>query len=67
MPHLHALPAARSVVLLAAAAFLSVSASAATPTPAALPAPPPPRIDRGNLVLEGVPPHSPRVAETLDG
>lgn len=67
MPHLHAFPAARSAVLIVAAAFLSVSATAATPTPAAVPAPPPPRIDRGNLVLEGVPPHSPRVAETLDG
>jgi dipeptidyl aminopeptidase/acylaminoacyl peptidase len=65
MPHLHARSAFRSAVLSAAAAILSASAAAAMPTPAAVP--PPPRIERGNLVLEGVPPHSPRVADTLDG
>ena len=33
---------------------------------AAVSAAPPPRIERGSLVLEGVPTHSPRVLETLD-
>lgn len=58
--------AARSAVALATA-LTALSAVAATPKPVPAAAPPPPRIERGNLVLEGVPPHSPRVVETLDG
>ncbi|NBU25601.1 MAG: S9 family peptidase, partial [Gammaproteobacteria bacterium] len=38
----------------------------ATPKPAPA-VTPPPRIERGNLVLEGVPPHPPRITEALDG
>lgn len=67
MPHLQTAPAIRSIALLAAATVLSLTAAAAPAATPATPAPPPPRIDRGNLVLEGVPPHSPRIAETLDG
>ena len=57
------LRAALSAGLLMA---IAGSSAAAQPAPTAV-APPPPRIERGNLVLEGVPPHSPRVLETLDG
>ena len=42
-------------------AFLAALLASATVS-----ATPPPRIERGNLVLEGVPPHPPRILETLD-
>ena len=75
MTHPHRTPSAvraialPAIALLTAASLLSSSALA-TPRPAApgaAPAPPPPRIERGNLVLEGVPPHPPHIAEALDG
>ena len=64
-----ALPArlAAASVLALSTLLASLSAVAATPKPAPAAAPPPPRIERGNLVLEGVPPHPPRITETLDG
>lgn len=66
-PSLPARLAAASVLALSTL-FAGLSAVAATPKPApAAPSPPPPRIERGNLVLEGVPPHSPRITETLEG
>lgn len=50
---------ARLALLLAAATLALSGAHATAQTPA--------RETRGNLVLEGIPPHSPRVLETLDG
>jgi dipeptidyl aminopeptidase/acylaminoacyl peptidase len=49
--------------LLFAAATIVCTAALAAPAAAARPAPE----IRGNLVLDGVPPHSPRVLATLDG
>jgi dipeptidyl aminopeptidase/acylaminoacyl peptidase len=74
MPH-HPRISSRALPLALFAALLTMviggGALRAAPTPIAAPtlvaAPPPPRIERGNLVLEGVPAHSPRVIETLDG
>lgn len=67
MPH-PARTRARPQPLVLLATLLATLAggpvSAAAPTPATTP--PPPRIERGNLVLEGVPAHSARVIETLD-
>ncbi|MFM7707153.1 MAG: S9 family peptidase [Gammaproteobacteria bacterium] len=72
MPHLDgprpATPVrAAALLALSLAATAALSAFAAPPRAAPAPAAPPPRIDRGNLVLEGVPSHSPRLADTLDG
>lgn len=69
MPHRARTPV-RPLPLALLAALLATlaggSALTAAPKPVAAPPPPPPRIERGNLVLEGVPPHSARVVETLD-
>jgi dipeptidyl aminopeptidase/acylaminoacyl peptidase len=59
-----AAPPALVAALLAAVTGAGAVVAA---TPSSAPTPPPPRIERGNLVLEGVPPHSPRVVETLEG
>ena len=52
------------VPLLPAAAAPAAAAAAAEPAAAAAPAPR--REERGNLVLDGVPPHSPAMAEAVD-
>jgi dipeptidyl aminopeptidase/acylaminoacyl peptidase len=59
------LPLARVAALLAM--VIGTAGVAAAAAPATVSPAPPPRIERGNLVLEGVPAHSPRVVESLDG